>query len=91
MFMLTVYCLMGGSLTQMREIVKEQDIYKRERLVVLRIFPYVFSKFSVALLLSLYQAAAFTLIHYLAFPDARWADRFSADLRDPGAWPAWQA
>ncbi len=67
MFLLTVYCLMIGSLTQMREIVKEQDIYKRERLVVLRIFPYVFSKFSVAVLLSLYQAAAFTLIHYAAF------------------------
>ncbi|RPJ50391.1 MAG: FHA domain-containing protein, partial [Chloroflexi bacterium] len=67
MFLLTVYSLLVGALTQMREIVKEQDIYQRERLVCLKIFPYVLSKFCVALLFALYQAATYTIIHYLAF------------------------
>jgi ABC-type multidrug transport system ATPase subunit len=67
LFLLTVYCLLVGGFSQMREFVKEADIYKRERLVNLKIFPYVSSKVWVALLLSFYQAAAFTAIHFLAF------------------------
>jgi hypothetical protein len=67
LFLLTVYCLLVGGFSQMREFVKEADIYKRERLVNLKIFPYVASKVWVALLLSFYQAAAFAVIHFLAF------------------------
>ncbi len=67
LFMLCVYALMVGAMSQMREIVKEANIYKRERLVNLRIFPYVASKVWVALLLAFYHAMAFTLIHYAAF------------------------
>lgn len=67
MFLLTVYGVMVGGLAQMREIVKEQDIYRRERLVNLMILPYVLSKVWVAALLALYQAAAYVIIHYLAF------------------------
>jgi hypothetical protein len=51
----------------MREIVKERDIYKRERLVNLKILPYVMSKIWIAALLAFYQAAAYTIIHFLAF------------------------
>ena len=67
LFLLTIYALLVGGLSQMREIVKEADIYKRERLVNLRIFPYVSSKIWVAALLAFYHAAAYTIIHYLAF------------------------
>jgi ABC-type multidrug transport system ATPase subunit len=67
LFLLTIYALLVGGLSQMREIVKESDIYKRERLVNLRIFPYVTSKIWVAALLAFYHAAAYTIIHYLAF------------------------
>ena len=67
LFFLCVYTLMVGSMSQMREIVKEASIYRRERLVNLRIFPYVASKVWVGLLLAFYHAAAFTLIHYAAF------------------------
>jgi hypothetical protein len=67
LFMLTLYGVMVGGLAQMREIVKEQDIYKRERLVNLKILPYVLSKIWVAALLALYQAMAYTIVHYLAF------------------------
>jgi ABC-type multidrug transport system ATPase subunit/pSer/pThr/pTyr-binding forkhead associated (FHA) protein len=67
LFLLTVYCLLVGGLSQMREFVKESEIYKRERLVNLKIFPYVSSKVWVAMLLAFYQAAAYTVIHFLAF------------------------
>jgi ABC-type multidrug transport system ATPase subunit len=72
-FLLTIYGVMVGGLAMMREIVKEQDIYRRERLVNLRIFPYVLSKVWVAALLALYAAIVYVFVHYLAF-------------RMPGSW-----
>jgi ABC-type multidrug transport system ATPase subunit len=67
LFFLTIYGVMVGGVSQMREIVKEGDVYKRERLVNLKILPYVLSKVWVAALLALYQAAVYTIVHYLAF------------------------
>ncbi|MBC7878676.1 MAG: FHA domain-containing protein [Anaerolineales bacterium] len=67
LFLMTIYGIMVGGISQMREIVKEGDIYKRERLVNLKILPYVLSKVWVAGLLALYQAAVYTIVHYLAF------------------------
>ncbi len=67
LFLMTIYGVMVGGISQMREIVKEQEVYKRERLVNLQILPYVLSKVWVAALLALYQAAAYTIVHYLAF------------------------
>lgn len=67
LFLMTIYGVMVGGISQMREIVKEADIYRRERLVNLKIFPYVMSKVWVAALLAFYQAAAYTIVHYLAF------------------------
>jgi hypothetical protein len=67
LFLLTIYGIMVGGISQMREIVKEGDIYKRERLVNLKILPYVMSKIWVAALLAFYQAAVYTIVHYLAF------------------------
>ncbi len=62
-----IFAIMIGGLSQMREFVKELEIFKRERLVNLKVLPYVMSKVWVAVLLALYQAAAYTIIHYLAF------------------------
>jgi hypothetical protein len=67
LFLLTIYGVMIGGLSQMREIVKEGDIYKRERLVNLKIFPYVLSKVWVAAAQALYQTATYMIIHFLAF------------------------
>jgi ABC-type multidrug transport system ATPase subunit/pSer/pThr/pTyr-binding forkhead associated (FHA) protein len=67
LFLLTIYALLVGGMSQMREFVKESEIYKRERLVNLRIVPYVTSKVWVALLLAFWHALAYTLLHYLAF------------------------
>jgi hypothetical protein len=66
-YLVTVYAMMVGSMSQMREFVKESNIYKRERLVNLRIFPYVASKVWVALLLAFYHSLVFVVIHYIAF------------------------
>lgn len=62
-----IFAIMIGGLSQMREFVKEAEIFRRERLVNLKVLPYVMSKIWVAGLLALYQAAAYTIIHYLAF------------------------
>ena len=67
LFLLTIYGVMVGGISQMREIVKEADVYKRERLVNLKILPYVVSKVWVAGLLALYQALVYTIVHFLAF------------------------
>ena len=67
LFLLTIYGVLVGGISQMREIVKEQEVYKRERLVNLKILPYVLSKVWVAAILALYQALAYTVVHYLAF------------------------
>jgi ABC-type multidrug transport system ATPase subunit/pSer/pThr/pTyr-binding forkhead associated (FHA) protein len=66
-FLLIIFAVFVGGLSQMREIVKELDIYKRERLVNLKITPYVFSKVWVAALLALYHGAAYVTIHYIAY------------------------
>jgi ABC transport system ATP-binding/permease protein len=66
-FLLSIDGLLVGGFSQMREFIKESDIYKRERLVNLKIFPYVASKVWIAMLLALYQAAAFTAVRFLSF------------------------
>ena len=54
-------------MSQMREFVKEADIYKRERLVNLRIVPYVTSKIWVAMVLALWHALAYAILQYVGF------------------------
>ena len=67
LFLLSLFALLVGGMSQMREFVKEADIYRRERLVNLRILPYVTSKLWVAMVLALWHALAYTAMHYLAF------------------------
>jgi ABC transport system ATP-binding/permease protein len=67
LIVLTNSAIMVGGLSQMRELVKEREIYRRERLVNLRLIPYLMSKIWVAGLLALYMAAIFLLMRYLAF------------------------
>ena len=61
LYMVAIVCFLVGSLASLREIVKEMDIYRRERMVCLKILPYVLSKLWVAILISLYSAGVFTL------------------------------
>jgi ABC transport system ATP-binding/permease protein len=67
LIVLTNNAILVGGLSQMRELVKERDIYRRERLVNLRIIPYIMSKLWIAIVLALYMAGVFVLIRHLAF------------------------
>ena len=67
LFLLSLFALLVGGMSQMREFVKESEIYRRERLVNLRIIPYVTSKVWVALLLAFWHALVYTILQYLAF------------------------
>ncbi len=66
LFITVLTAVMVGSLAMMREIVKEREIYRRERMIGLKILPYVFSKVWLSVLLALYQAAIFLLTKVLA-------------------------
>ena len=66
LFMAAIVCCLVGALSSMREIVKEADIYRRERMVVIRILPYVMSKVLLCVLLALYSAAVFILFMELS-------------------------
>jgi ABC transport system ATP-binding/permease protein len=65
MFTTGLVVVMVGSLATMREIVKESEIYCRERMVGLQIFPYLLSKVWFSMVLALYQSAIFFLIKTL--------------------------
>lgn len=66
LFMTALIAVMVGSLATMREIVKEVDIYRRERMIGLQILPYIFSKIGFVILLAIYQAAIFLLFKLIA-------------------------
>ena len=55
-FMAALITVLVGALSSVREIVKEIDIYKRERAVNLKVAPYVLSKVWVGAVLAIYQA-----------------------------------
>ncbi len=65
LFTTSLIAVMIGSLATMREIVKEKDIYRRERTVGLQILPYIFSKLWIGILLALYQAAVFLFFRWV--------------------------
>lgn len=60
-FMAAIVTVLLGSLSSVREIVKEADIYKRERAVNLQVLPYILSKVWVGVVLALYQAGVMLL------------------------------
>ena len=61
-FMNAFIAYLIGMLTSVREIVKEIDIYKRERAINLKIASYVLSKVWVGFVLGLYTAVSFLVL-----------------------------
>ena len=78
-FMAALTTVLVGVISSVREIVKENEIYKRERAVNLKIAPYVLSKLWVGVVLALYQAGIL-LISKIIFvrPDLPSAASFGA-------------
>lgn len=62
MFISTVASIFLGAMNSAREITKENAIYIRERLVNLKLLPYLFSKILVLGALSLFQAFVFMIV-----------------------------
>ncbi|HEX5505151.1 MAG TPA: ATP-binding cassette domain-containing protein [Thermomicrobiales bacterium] len=62
LFITVIASIFLGSMNSAREITKENAIYVRERLVNLKILPYVASKVVVLAALSCFQAAVFLLV-----------------------------
>ncbi len=56
LFMVSLITVLVGTITSVREIVKEDAIYRRERMVGLRVMPYVGSKVAIGFLFALYSA-----------------------------------
>ncbi len=66
LFTAALIAVMVGSLSTMRELVKEREIYRREQMIGLQLIPYLFSKVGVSIILALYQAGVFLLFKVLA-------------------------
>jgi hypothetical protein len=66
LFLASIIPFLVGALSSVREIVKERAIYRRERMVNLRIIPYVSSKTLVGVLFALYHAAALLILKLVA-------------------------
>jgi ABC-type multidrug transport system ATPase subunit len=74
-FMMGLICMLVGVLSSVREIVKENDVYRRERTVVLKLMPYISSKVWVGVILALYQTTIFVLAKKI-FVDPEFAGNY---------------
>ncbi len=64
-FMLGLIAILVGALSSVLQIVKEEEIYKRERAVGLKIGPYILSKVWIGVILALYQSAVLLFFRQL--------------------------
>ncbi len=84
LFMAGLITILTGALSSVLQIVKETDIYKRERTVGLKIGPYILSKVWIGVILALYQAFVFLLFKIdLCPPRAAWDRVLSGHLLHP--------
>ncbi|MEO0310286.1 MAG: ABC transporter permease, partial [Gloeomargarita sp. DG02_3_bins_56] len=65
-FVSALIAVLIGELTTMRDLVKEVEVYRRERMVGLKLLPYIASKVVLALIFAAYQGAVFLLVKKLA-------------------------
>ena len=68
LFILIISAAWFGVINSVREIVSEKAIFERERLLGLKLLPYVLSKFSVLIILSLVQVITLILIVNMVVP-----------------------
>jgi ABC-type multidrug transport system ATPase subunit len=59
MFITVLIAVLVGGLATMRDIVREAEIYRRERMIGLKVLPYLLSKVWFSAVLASYQAAIF--------------------------------
>ncbi len=71
-FISVLVTFLVGMITSVREIVKEDAVYRRERMVGLKVLPYIASKVAVGSVFALYSAAVLYGLTFAAidFPQA---------------------
>jgi hypothetical protein len=62
LFLMVIIVMLFGTVNTAREITKEAPVYRRERMVNLRIVPYIGSKIFVVALFVVYQVAVYLAI-----------------------------
>lgn len=67
LFILSSISIWFGTSNSAQEIVKEIDIYKRERMINLKIVPYILSKLSILSIISIIQCLIILIIVSYAF------------------------
>lgn len=65
-FISSLITILVGTITSVREIVKENPVYRRERMVCLKVFPYVASKVVVGAMFAVYSAVVLFLFLVLS-------------------------
>ena len=65
-FLMVVAAIWFGCNNAARDIVGEWTIYKRERMITLKLLPYVFSKLAILFALCIFQCASMLAIVYFA-------------------------
>jgi hypothetical protein len=65
LMILVISSVLSGTALSIREFIKERDIYERERMAGLSATAYLFSKVTVLSLISVLQAALFTIVGLL--------------------------
>jgi ABC-type multidrug transport system ATPase subunit len=84
-FFLAISAIWFGTNNAAREIVSEKDIFKRERMFNLGLFPYIFSKLSVLVYIAFIQSILFVTILYFRYAD----DSNTVHLQNPVLCVAW--
>ncbi|MFN3362058.1 MAG: FHA domain-containing protein, partial [Pseudanabaenaceae cyanobacterium] len=74
LFNMGLVAIIAGCLSTMREIIKEADIYKRERATGLKTSAYILSKLCFCIVLALYQSATLLACKYISvnLPGTLW-------------------
>lgn len=67
LFLMSISAIWFGVNNAAREIVSESAIYKRERMVNLNIFTYLFSKLSILTVIAIVQVLIFVSVIYLGY------------------------
>ena len=68
LFILIISAIWFGVINSVREIVSEKAIFERERLLGLKLIPYILSKFSILMFLSFVQVVLLILIVNIFVP-----------------------
>ena len=71
LFLMIIMVMLFGTVNTAREITKEAPVYKRERMVNLRLAPYIGSKVMIVVLLCVYQVAVLLVFSFgfTQYPD----------------------